>query len=337
MIEACPGGWQAGTTEYTVRLLASPSCYEAYYSYDGYVSGMNLAAKVKKNCDGTYEVANPWTLDGPPSAAGGWPDAPWIPGWWNDPQIPASTYAACDPDGSRKMRQLRLYPLISVEPIMTPQPYELTVKSVTPSEVPASGGVVTVVTGGVQDRTFQHTIGPNKARFSITKQISPYYTRRIADLGPGGIAQGILYTDFTPQLGGYNLPPATITQKGYGGDADDKCIADPIWINASGIFMPNQLALNRGDIPTVYADFTKERCLVCQPTTLEGSACEWTATGSESWMKITKKDGLFTLTIDPGVEYTLGPVCSYASGLTGTVTVGTQKESETWTVCIKME
>jgi len=337
MIEACPDGWQAGTTEYTVKLLASPSCYEAYYTYDGYVSGMNLAAKVKKNCDGTYEVANPWTLDGPPSAAGGWPDTPWIPGWWNDPQVPDSTYAACDPDGSRKMRQRRSYPLVSVEPISTPTPYEFSITSITPTELPAEGGVVTVITDGVQSRESQVTLGPNKTRFSLTRVFDPAYTRRVTtgEVNYGGT--GVGYEDFNEYFGGYQRPHATVTQKGYGGDEDDQCISDPIWMNASAIFMPNQIVLNQGGLPTVYKDFTKERCLICQPTTLEGTTCEWDAVGSEPWMKIEKKDGLFTLTIDPEAEYTVGPVDGYASGLTGTVTISTEKGSKAWTVFIGVE
>jgi len=331
MIAGCPEGWQAGQTQYTAKLWYSPSCSTALYAVDGYTSGDQLIALIKKTCNDTFEIANP------PSYVNGfpvveWPDRPWIKGWVARDD---DAYAQCSQ--SINPRDLKYHPMQSVSVVTTQQPWHFYVKSVTPSEVPASGGVVTVVTGGVQDKTTQHTIAPNKSRFSITRKISPYYTRRITSSVVNGSGQGISYTDFTPQLGGFNLPQATVIQKGYGGDDDEQCTADAIWINAAAIYMPNQLLLNQGSIPVVYADFTKENCLVCQPTTLEGKSCEWTATGSEAWMKIDKKDGLFTLTIDPDVKYTLGPVCNYTSGLTGTVTVTTKKESKTWTVCIKMQ
>jgi hypothetical protein len=333
---ACSNGWQPGQTEYTANLVTILGCSTAvYYATGGDIpaSGFYEAGyvRVSKDCSGAITAV-------PMGATGSdFQNRQWVAGY-----VPISNWlqtgqSLAEYSGIPSARGFTIFPLESIQQIGSP-PAPLTYSLNAPSNAEASDSSVTVTTNGIGEAFTQSvTIGKNNKRFSRVVVVRSDFRFRntvigyVNDSNLGGV--GFTY----PTSAVANSPVAIVTQKGYGGEADDKCIADPIWINASGIFMPNQLALNRGDLPTVYADFTKERCLVCQPTTLEGSACEWTATGSAAWMKITKKDGLFTLTIDPDVEYTLGPVCSYTSGLTGTVTVGTQKESETWTVCIKME
>jgi hypothetical protein len=324
----CPEGWAQSQLEYRAELYAVQGCRFAYYRIE---NGSFVSALVRKNCDGSFSIEHPY-----PQHAYYFPDMPYIGG---HAPFPPGTETLCTP--ADNVRELAFFPLISVEEMESgDEPYEFAVTSITPDEIPAEGGTVTIVTDGVQSRESQVTFGPNLSRFSIVRVVYPPYIHRETQTDPSNprLGVGINYVDFNE----YNpiasqRPAAVITQKGYGGDEDDQCISDPIWVNASAVQVPVRSALNAGVLPAVFKDFTQERCLICQPTTLEGTTCEWEATGSEPWMKIEAKDGLFTLTIDPEVEYTVGPVYGYPTGLTGNVTITTQKESKTWTVFVKVE
>ena len=175
--------------------------------------------------------------------------------------------------------------------------------------IPASGGTITIETDGTRPKQTSAAIPPNLSRFPREIYVVPEYIRRywIQDLLT---ITGTVFQSWWPlydvsQSGPQNTEAVVFTQLGYGGEDDTNCIVNMIWLNAVEVHLAGPATVG-GEIEGggyVVGDFRKETCLVCQPTTVEGTACEWDATSSQDWAALTIEDGLLKLEIDNTVDY----------------------------------